>query len=87
VEYLLEEDMFLCPPGSYELSFLHLSGLFLIAVRLNQPDPVDSQSLLDLLDRRFWVRYLLNIPPARKGKAYQMRVSYIRSITGLSFLL
>jgi len=47
VEYLLEEDRFICPPGSYEVSFSHLSGLFLIAVRLNQSDPVDSQSLLD----------------------------------------
>jgi len=48
VEYLLEEDRFICPPGSYEISFSHLSRLFLIAVRLNQSDPADSQSLLDL---------------------------------------
>ena len=47
VEYLLEEDWFICPPGSYEVSFSHLSGLFLIAVRLNQSDLADSQSLLD----------------------------------------
>jgi len=47
VEYLLEEDRFICPPGSDEVSFSHLSGLFLIAVRLNQSDPADSQSLLD----------------------------------------
>ena len=47
VEYLVEEDRFICPPGSYEVSFSHLSGLFLIAVRLNQSDPADSQSLLD----------------------------------------
>jgi len=46
VEYLLEQDRFICPPGSYEVSFSHLSGLFLIAVRLNQSDPADSQSLL-----------------------------------------
>ena len=47
VEHLLEEDRFICPPGSYEISFSHLSGLFLITVRLNQADPADSQSLLD----------------------------------------
>ena len=47
VEYLLEEDRFICPPGSYKVSFSHLSGLFLIAVILNQSDPADSQSLLD----------------------------------------
>jgi len=47
VEYLLEEDRFICPPGSYEVSFSHFSGLFLIAVRLNHSDPEDSQSLLD----------------------------------------
>jgi len=47
LEYLLEEDKFICPPGSYEVSFSHLSGLFLIAVRLDQSDPADSQSLLD----------------------------------------
>ena len=47
VEYLLEEDRFICPPGSYEVSFSYLSGLFLIAVRLNQSDPGDSQCLLD----------------------------------------
>jgi len=47
VEYVLEEDRFTCPPGSYEVSFSHLSRLFLIAVRLNQCDPADSQSLLD----------------------------------------
>jgi len=48
VEYLQEEDRFICPPGSDELSFSHLSRLFLIAVRLNQSGPADSQSLLDL---------------------------------------
>jgi len=47
VEYLLEEDRLIYPPGSYEVFFSHLSGLFLIAVRLNQSDPVDSQSLLN----------------------------------------
>jgi len=47
VEYLLEKDRFICLPGRYEVSFSHLSGLFLIAVRLNQSDPADSQSLLD----------------------------------------
>jgi len=47
VEYLLEEDRFICPPGSYEVSFSHLFGLFLITVRLNESDPADSQSLLD----------------------------------------
>jgi len=47
VEYLLEEDRFICPPGSYEVSFSHLSGLFLMAVRLNQSDSADSESLLD----------------------------------------
>jgi len=47
VENLLEEDRFICPPGSYEISFSHLSGLFLTAVRLNQSDLADSQSLLD----------------------------------------
>jgi len=47
VEYLQEQDRFICPHGSYEVSFSHLSGLFLIAVRLNQSDPADSQSVLD----------------------------------------
>jgi len=47
VEYLLEEDRFICPTDSYELSFSHLSGLFLISVRLNQSDLADSESLLD----------------------------------------
>jgi len=47
VEYLLEEDRFICLPGSYEVSFSHLSGLVLIAVRPNQSDLADSQSLLD----------------------------------------
>jgi len=47
VEYLLEEDMFICQPGSYEVSLSHLSGLFLITMRLNQSDPADSQCLLD----------------------------------------
>jgi len=47
VEYLLEEDRFICPPGSYKVSVSHLSELFLIVVRLNQSDPADSQSLLD----------------------------------------
>jgi len=61
VEYLLEEDRFICLPGSYEVAFSHLSGLFLIAVRLNQSDPADSQSLLDSWQRRFRVRYWRNI--------------------------
>ena len=30
-----------------DVSFSHLSGLFLTAVRLNQCDPADSQSLSD----------------------------------------
>jgi len=47
VEYLLEEDRFISPPGSYEVSFSHLLGLFLITVRLNQSDSAESQSLLD----------------------------------------
>ena len=42
VEYLLEEDRFICPPGSNELSFSHLSRLFPISVRINQSDPADS---------------------------------------------
>jgi len=47
VEYLLEEDRFICASGIYEVSFAHLSGLFLIRVRVNQSDLADSQSLLD----------------------------------------
>jgi len=47
VEYLLVEDRFICPLGSYEVSFSHLSGLFLIVVRLNQSDAADSETFLD----------------------------------------
>ena len=35
VEYLLEEDRFIYPPGSYEVFFSQLSGLFLATVSLN----------------------------------------------------
>jgi len=48
VEYRLEGDRFICLPGSYKVSFSHLSGLVLIAVRLNQSDPADSRSPLDM---------------------------------------
>jgi len=46
-EYLLEEDRLICLPGSYEVCFSYLSGLFLISVSPNQSDPADSESLLD----------------------------------------
>ena len=47
VEYLLEGDRSICPPGTYELSLSDLGGLFLIVVGLNQSDMVDSESLLN----------------------------------------
>ena len=44
----MEEDRFIGQPDSFVVSFSHLSGLFLMAVRLNESDPADSQSVLDL---------------------------------------
>jgi len=69
VEYLLEEDRLICLPGRDEVSFSHLAGLFLMAERLNQSDPAESQSGLDSGHRTFLVRYLLNTSRARKRKA------------------
>jgi len=47
VESLLAEERFIWPPGRYEVSFGHLSGLFLIGVRVTRSNPADSQFLLD----------------------------------------
>jgi len=41
VEYLLEDDRLIFRPDSYEVSFSHLSGLFVIAVRVNQSGSAD----------------------------------------------
>ena len=65
VEYRLEEYRVICPPGRYEVSFSHLSGLFLMALRQNQSYAVGRQSLLDSEDRRFRARYLHTLTPAR----------------------